>query len=138
MKALLKSVAFLGLASASQGALAETVDVNALHDWQTVEFASPVNSITSITGGWSVDTYHYSSVGASGHTGQAARSLAPWNHYKYDRKYPFGALLVDIEGMGHMDVKGPMMFEEPVTSIRIRINDIALGDNKGILTVTFE
>ncbi len=115
------------------------IEVSSTQGWQTINFEQPVTRISSITGGWSVGRHNY--VGPSGHYGDAATALTPFNHAKYDRNYAFGALLIKSKGNeNHMDVSGPITFQEPVTSLSLRINDKddALGDNRGSLLVTFE
>lgn len=133
----------LTVTSSLSFAQSQVVTVQANKNWQTFIFEQPVNSITSITGGWSVDGANYTVVSSNGHIGDSAKSLKPFEDYKFDKKYPFGRLLgfLPYPGHhGHMDIIGPMVFENSFTEIRLRINDSkeALGDNTGSLTITFE
>ena len=118
----------------------ESDTVSSRTGWQSKSFSSPVKRISGIVGGWSVDDAKYHRVGPAGHYGNSSVSLSPYNDRKFDRKYPFGALLIEVEGKGYMYVTGPMDFQEPVRQIRVRINDRddSLGDNGGDLTIWFE
>jgi hypothetical protein len=87
--------------------------------------------------GWSVDAAHYSPVGASGHTGADAAALRPYDQYKYDADFPFGALLMRWDGAGRVlpleGFEGAIEMPNPTQFIEFRINDsdASLGDNGG-------
>jgi hypothetical protein len=114
--------------------------VDSLHGWQDFDLGSPRTRIVAVTGGWTVDRNSYVHVGCDGHVGQAAVDLAPYNSRKYDRLYPFGSLLMEIPGQGQRYVPGAIDLAEPITRVRLRINDRddSLGDNAGALMVVFE
>ena len=117
----------------------QTITVDSQKGWQEYEFATPVSSVTGITGGWTVDKNIYTLVGAHGHQGKAAQAMKHWKQYKFDQKYPFGALMVDLGSTGRSKhLTGPIKFDKKITKLRIRINDKAFTDNKGKLVVTFE
>lgn len=65
------------------------VSVDSGRGWQRFNFPASVTRIASINGGWSVDSRSYGSVGAMGHSGQDAASLAPYSQYKFDQRFPF-------------------------------------------------
>jgi len=113
-------------------------DVDSKSGWQELDFNTEVGAIVSITGGWTVDGNNYIPVGPAGYFGEDAARLEPYAGYKYDKRYPFGALLVEIPGLGVRAVAGPFMFGKSVRSVRIRINDTAFSDNSGKLRVAFE
>jgi C1A family cysteine protease len=114
--------------------------VSAMEGWQQFIFSTPVNEITDIRDGWSVDVVNYALVGPEGHTGAAAESLSPYNGYKYDEAYPFGALLLKTPDTEHQWINSPTIFYNSIFEVDMRINDKdeALGDNGGYLTVCFE
>ena len=115
------------------------VSVDSRKGWQRFDLPHSFTKITSISGGWSVDTRKYSLVGSSGHLGQDAISLAPYNQYKYDQRFPFGALLMG-SGQGTLWIKSSNSFSSaPFSAVDMRINDAnnALSDNRGSLRVCF-
>lgn len=116
-------------------------DVSSRQGWQYFDLPKSVNRVTGITGSWSVDDRNYSRVGASGHTGEAANRLAPYNQYKYAQNYPFGILFVDIptDSYGFIPVTNPQTLPRSINRTAMRINDAdnALGDNAGSLKVCF-
>lgn len=118
----------------------KTLEVSSRMGWQTLVFKKPVVRISGVTGSWSVDDNEHKRVGPEGHRGKSASILSRWDYYKFDKQYPFGALLVEIDGDDYVPVTGPMEFKKPVRSIRARINDAdsALGDNGGSLLISFE
>lgn len=118
------------------------LNVDSRQGWQSVTVNHGVSS-TQIGGGWSVDTRSYSMVSYGGHEGSDAERLAPFNAYKYDQRFPFGALLMDVPEHGVVWVDNPsgwivrrVGFPAGAT-FRLRINDAdnALGDNGGALRV---
>ncbi len=113
-------------------------DVSSRSGWQYFDLQGPYTRIDTVNGGWSVDTRNYLSVGPRGHS---EPGLEPYNQYKYDRGFPFGALFVDIptDGYGYIWVRGSQPLPKPITRTAIRINDSdrALGDNSGVLRVCF-
>jgi hypothetical protein len=113
--------------------------VSSQQGWQYFNLPRSFSRISSIEGSWSVDDRAYSPVGASGHTGEAADRLAPYNQYKYNQDYPFGALFVDIPNYGYIWVQNPQQLPQIINSTAMRINDAdnALGDNAGSLRVCF-
>ncbi len=114
------------------------VSVSSRSGWQNFDLGSPYTRIASVSGGWSVDARNYIPVGPQGHN---EPGLEPYNQYKYDQNYPFGALFVDIptDGYGYVWVRGSQQLPKPITRTTIRINDAdnALGDNSGVLRVCF-
>jgi len=82
-------------------------------------------------------------VSYGGHEGSDAERLAPFNAYKYDQRFPFGALLMDVPEHGVVWVDNPSGWIvrrvgfPAGSTFRLRINDAdnALGDNGGVLGV---
>jgi hypothetical protein len=115
--------------------------VKSREGWQKFNFTNEVNKIISINGSWSVDDVRYNRVGAFGHFGEDARKLEPYNNYKYDLKYPFGALLINSTSNGNEYewIKEPKKLSQPIKEIRMRINDkdVGIGDNGGELKICF-
>lgn len=118
------------------------LNVNARQGWQTITANHTVVAANS-EGGWSVDARLYPMVGFVGHEGSAAEGLAPFNEYKYDSRFPFGALLIDTPNHGVVAVSSlvghivPEVNFPAGSTFRLRINDgdSALGDNEGYLRV---
>ena len=112
--------------------------------WQRIALKSQAENIISVTrgDGWSVDAKNYAAVGRQGHKGRAAEALAPYSGYKYDKRYPFGALLVrgPSRKVIHMKFKSFSLPAGSAKSIEFRINDRndALGDNAGALLLCVE
>jgi hypothetical protein len=114
--------------------------IDARKGWQTLP---GFEKIDSFGGGWSVDAAKYPMVGPGGHTGDAARALAPYNVYKYDQKYPFGALLFLDQNGNNVPFSSSLVNNrvppnlERSGGIQVRINDAdeALGDNGGALEI---
>ncbi|MBD2024852.1 hypothetical protein [Leptolyngbya sp. FACHB-711] len=119
----------------------ECHEVSSRQGWQYFNLLRPRTRVVSISGSWSVDSRSYPSVGAGGHSGDAASRLEPYNQYKYDRGFAFGALFVDIptDGYGYVQVSSPQSLPRTITRTAMRINDAdnALGDNAGSLRVCF-
>lgn len=120
------------------------LNVNSRTGWQSIAVNRGVSSLASIEGGWSVDTHSYSRVSYLGHQGADAEQLAPYNAYKYDQRFPFGALLMDLPNYGVVWIQKNNDYivnrntNFPAGStLRLRINDAdnALGDNAGSLRV---
>ncbi len=115
--------------------------VDSRQGWQYFTLLRSRSRVTSMSGSWSVDARNYGSVGARGHSGEDARRLEPYNQYKYDRSFPFGALFVDIptDGYGYVQVSEQQSLPRSITRTAMRINDAdnALGDNGGSLRVCF-
>ncbi len=113
-------------------------DVSSRRGWQYFDLSGPYTRIASVSGGWSVDGRNYLPVGPRGHS---EPGLEPYNQYKYDQNFPFGALFVDIptDGYGYVWVQGTQQLPKPITRTAIRINDSdrALGDNSGVIKVCF-
>jgi len=80
-------------------------DVSSRTGWQYFDLGGSYTRIASVSGGWSVDARSYAPVGSQGHN---EPGLEPYNQYKYDQGYPFGALFVDIptDGYGYVWVGG--------------------------------
>lgn len=115
------------------------VSVDSKQGWQRFNLPGSFTKITSITGGWSVDAKNYTPVGASGHTGRDSELLTPYNQYKFDQRFPFGALLMS-SGQGILWIQSPNSFSSaPFGAVDMRINDAdnALGDNGGSIQVCF-
>ncbi|MEG4803524.1 phospholipase A2 [Microcoleus sp. ARI1-B5] len=117
-------------------------NVDSRQGWQYVNFPRSYSRVVSVSGSWSVDARSYSGVGPSGHSGESASRLEPYNQYKYDKNTPFGGLLVDIptDGYGYFWVRsGSQSLPKPISRTAMRINDAdnALGDNAGTLQVCF-
>lgn len=116
------------------------VEISATESWKQIVFDQQVSRIISITGGWTVDYRNYYKVGPHGHFGSAADLLSPYNVYKFDQRFPFGALLLSVAGADVAHVSGPMEFKNSVAALSLRINDgdSAFGDNQGKLVIVFE
>ncbi len=115
------------------------VSVDSRRGWQRFNLHGNFTKVVSISGGWSVDSRSHASVGASGHSGRDAEDLAPYNQYKYDQGFPFGALLMG-SGQGVLWIQNPKSFNSsPFGAVDMRINDAdnALSDNGGSLQVCF-
>lgn len=114
------------------------VAVDSKKGWQRFNFPRSFSKVASISGGWSVDTRGYAPVGSSGHSGRDAESLRPYNQYKYDQRFPFGALLMS-SGQGVLWIQSSASFTGSFNAVDMRINDAdnALGDNGGSLQVCF-
>ncbi len=115
------------------------VSVDSKLGWQHFNFSGNFTKVASISGGWSVDSRSYSAVGASGHTGNDAELLTPYNQYKFDQNFPFGALLMG-SGQGTLWIQdSTSLSSAPFGAVDMRINDAdnALGDNEGKLEVCF-
>lgn len=114
------------------------VSVDSKRGWQRFNLPGSFTRVASISGGWSVDTRNYSPVGSSGHTGRDAEALTPYNQYKFDQRFPFGALLMG-SGQGVLWIQNPISFNGSFGAVDMRINDAdnALGDNGGSLQVCF-
>jgi hypothetical protein len=114
------------------------VSVDSRSGWQHFNLPGSFTRVASISGGWSVDTRNYASVGSSGHSGRDAEALAPYNQYKFDQRFPFGALLMG-SGQGTLWIQNPVSFNGSFGAVDMRINDAdnALGDNGGSLQVCF-
>ncbi|MEP0855822.1 alpha/beta hydrolase [Trichocoleus sp. DQ-U1] len=114
------------------------VSVDSRSGWQHFNLPGSFTRVASISGGWSVDTQNYASVGSSGHSGRDAEALAPYNQYKFDQRFPFGALLMG-SGQGTLWIQNPLSFNGSFGAVDMRINDAdnALGDNGGSLQVCF-
>jgi hypothetical protein len=122
-----------------QAALNACFSVDSRLGWQRFNLPGSFTKVSSISGGWSVDTRNYASVGASGHSGRDAAALTPYNQYKYDQRFPFGALLMG-SSQGALWIQSPNSFSSaPFGAVDMRINDAdnALGDNGGSLEVCF-
>lgn len=115
------------------------VSVSSKRGWQTFNLSDSVTRIASIRGRWSVDTRNYAPVGASGHQGRAAEALAPYDQYKYDQNFPFGALLMDSDNES-IWIQSPIIFSDNLKVVKLRINDAdnAIGNNSGSLQVCFD
>jgi hypothetical protein len=119
--------------------LPHCVSVDSRQGWRRFNLPRNFTKIASISGGWSVDTARYTSVGASGHTGRDAELLTPYNNSKFDQRFPFGALLMG-SGQGTLWIQSPSSFSSaPFGAVDMRINDAdnSLGDNAGALQVCF-
>lgn len=114
----------------------ECVKVQARTGWQQFRLRRAVRSVASVGGGWTVDKARYRPVRALGHTGPAAKQLAPYNSYKFDQAYPFGALLIEHRGRA-MHINAGKRLPARAKLVSLRINDTGLGDNSGFLDVCF-
>lgn len=116
----------------------QCVVVDSRMGWQKFDLGREVNGVQSISGGWSVDRRNYAPVGAAGHMGRDAEALSPYSQYKYNQRYPFGALLLG-DGREYRWIQQGSRFAYPLKSIDMRINDAdkSLGDNSGSLRVCF-
>ena len=115
------------------------VVVDSRSSWQRFSLPRSFTKVASISGGWSVDTRSHAPVGPFGHTGREADSLSPYNQYKFDQRFPFGALLMG-SGQGTLWIQSPnSLTSAPFDAVDMRINDAdnALGDNGGSLRVCF-
>jgi|694.fasta_scaffold71710_3 hypothetical protein len=115
------------------------VDVSSKTGWTRFSLPRSFTRVTSIVGGWSVGSRSYAPVGPYGHTGQDGQRLSPYNQYKYDQRFPFGALLMgSLQGIVWIQNSGSLS-STPFSAVDMRINDAdnALGDNNGSLRVCF-
>jgi hypothetical protein len=114
------------------------VSVDSKRGWQRFNLPGSFTKITNISGNWTVDARSYSPVSYSGHSGRDAQALAPYNQYKFDQRFPFGALLMG-SGQGVLSIQGSTSFNGSFGAVDMRINDAdnALGDNQGSLNVCF-
>lgn len=114
------------------------VSVDSRRGWQKFNLPRSFTKVVSTSGGWSVDTRSYAPVGSSGHSGRDAEALSPYNQYKYDQRFLFGALLMGT-GQGVLWIQNPVSFTGSFNAVDMRINDAdnALGDNGGSLQVCF-
>lgn len=114
------------------------VSVDSTKGWQRFNLPGNFTKITSLGGGWSVDTRSYQPVNASGHGGSDAQALTPYNQYKFDQRFPFGALLM-ASSQGALWIQAPTSLNSPFNAVDMRINDAdnALSDNGGLLQVCF-
>lgn len=120
--------------------------VDARQGWQDFVLPRTINSIESVGGGWSVDVRSYTAVNNLGHQGSDAEKLAPFSDYKYDQRFPFGALLMNVPNQGTLWIQTNDYIVDGNTSfpsgsvVRFRINDAdnALGDNGGLLRVCLQ
>lgn len=120
---------------------ADCYRISARAGWQRVPLGDGGHGEIRVMAGagWTVDAKAYDRVGPEGHTGAAARGLAPYAAYKYVRKSPFGALLARSPG-GEIVVMNPdpeARFRSRADHVDFRINDRdeGLGDNAGALIV---
>lgn len=118
------------------------VSVDSRQGWQTYNSqGQQYTKITSISGGWSVDTFNYPSTGPQGHTDpDEVAQLAPYNAYKLDQNYPFGALLLNIRNYGYFNATDQSTLPTPIVGefdLRINDSDPSLVDNSGMLQVCF-
>ncbi len=113
--------------------------VDSRQGWQSFTANHKVSGVNYIEGGWSVDARSYPMVSYTGHQGADAQRLAPFNAYKYNQSFPFGALLMELpNGKVIWPIPTDELGSFPVGStFRFRINDAneALGDNGGSLKV---
>ncbi|MBD1212052.1 MAG: hypothetical protein H9534_04710 [Dolichospermum circinale Clear-D4] len=112
--------------------------VDSRQGWQSFTANHRVASVNYIEGGWSVDARLYSSVGYKGHEGADAERLSPFNAYKSNQSFPFGALLMELpngEVIWANNPGGELGSFPANSTFRFRINDEALGDNGGSLKV---
>ena len=114
------------------------IDISSREGWQRIEFQGEFRPyISDVSGGWTVDSRSFSLVGPSGHAGADSDRLAPFDEYKYNREFNFGALLsrsangqVVAVGQGsHMATRS--------MDFRINDSDGTLADNDGNLQVCF-
>ena len=115
----------------------ECVKVIARTGWQQFRLRRAVMRVASIAGGWTVDKARYRPVRAAGHTGSAAQQLAPYNGYKFDKAYAFGALLIEHKGRA-VHINAGRRLPARAKLVSLRINDTGLGDNSGFLDVCFQ
>jgi len=114
--------------------------VDSRQGWQTFTANHKVSSVNYIENGWSVDARSYPMVSYEGHQGADADRLAPYNAYKYNQSFPFGALLMEMpngEVIWANNPTGELGSFPANSTFRFRINDAdeALGDNGGSLKV---
>ncbi|MCT7983507.1 serine/threonine protein kinase [Laspinema sp. A4] len=114
------------------------VAVDSRKGWQKFNLPRSFSQVVSTSGGWSVDTRNYSPVGSFGHSGRDAEDLSPYSQYKYDQRFPFGALLMG-NGEHFFWLPGSGSFTDSFNTVEMRINDAdnSLGDNGGSLQVCF-
>ena len=113
------------------------VSVDSKQGWQHFDLPGAFTRVASIGGGWSVDAQNYSFVGSEGHSGADADALTPYNQYKFDQNFPFGALLMGSGGGVLWIQNAESLNSNPFEAVDMRINDEAFGDNDGSLEVCF-
>lgn len=100
--------------------------------------------VSSDQPGWSVDADDFSQVGVQGYQGREAQKLFPHQDRKLHRAYPFGALMVRVDGRHVYGIQNPAsydisdMSEDGFASfVDFQINESheALADNAGALLV---
>ena len=132
-------------------------EISAKRGWQTIntkgldkfkfiilgpehrEFQKKKLGIARVFEGWSVDGARYSKVGTHGHLGADAEALEPYAGFKYDRRFPFGALLMRVQHKDAMTINakarpgtshtGDLKFDR--VDFRINDSDKSLADNSG-------
>jgi len=116
----------------------ECVIVSSGSRWQRFNLSRRVRQVVTISGAWSVDARSFAPVGPRGHQGMEAQALNAYNQYKYDQRFPFGALLIG-DGQQYFWIQERSQFNYPTNVVDLRINDSddALGDNAGSLRVCF-
>ena len=107
-----------------QGRMAAIFAVHPRHAWATGE------------DGWTVDRARYAKVGGTGHSGNDAAALAPFDRFKFARDVAFGALLFrsDKDQVQHLRRDDFILrYDTDTPYLDFRINDTGLGDNGGRL-----
>ena len=136
---LIQEQLFLKIQQLSLASRPYCIDVSSRSGWTRFNLPRSFTKVASINGGWSVDSRSYAPVGPYGHAGQDAQRLSPYSQYKYDQRFPFGALLMG-SGQGVIWIQNPhSLSSAPFGAVDMRINDAdnALGDNSGSLRVCF-
>ncbi|MGB3669400.1 MAG: hypothetical protein WA984_04765 [Phormidesmis sp.] len=124
--------------SSNYGSETQCFSVKAQEGWQEFNSPSSFIEVESIKGFWSVDDRSYPRIGPGGHTGSASDNLQPYNHLKYDKDLPFGALLIKVDDRNEeIWLQAPRRFENNSSIIHARINDSDhhLNDNGGTLDI---
>lgn len=116
--------------------------------WKRIELPAGVFQNARAEGTWSVDAANYEPVEHTGHYGEDAEKLAPYNSYKYTDKEKFGALLIraasgDVMSFDMMQqyIRYWWYWGNPTGTgtIEARINDSdrTLHDNAGYMNLCF-
>lgn len=113
----------------------DSVELTDHHDWLVVPAEQP---------GWSVDTAQLAPVGVEGHQGRAAQKLRAEEAGRLHDGYPYGALMVRVDGRHVFGISSPAIHDLSTESevgfasfVDFQINEAhtALADNSGALVI---
>ena len=119
----------------SPGNLEECIDVSSTQGWQPYQLKNVTGfyRVTAIHGFWTVDR---AKPLANPWVGHQDPSLDPFSQYKFDKRYPFGTVLIatNSDNMQMVDVSTQFLGRG---WLRINDSDATLGDNSGAVKVCF-